>query len=174
LATLGRPRGTKERWNVGKRTKSVSERFWEKVSVPDDTSQCWEWQANIVYGYGMFVENRKSILAHRWSYIFHNGEIPEGLYVLHKCDNRKCVNPQHLFLGTYKDNAVDRQRKGRGVIPDNRGENHGMSRLTESAVREIRELHKAGVPAADIGSRFGIDRRTVGKVANRKSWKHVQ
>ena len=79
---------------------------------------CWEWQAcTRPDGYGHYRYKYKNWLAHRFSWTLTNGEILEELCVLHKCDNRKCVNPNHLFLGTYKDNAVDRENKGRGVYP---------------------------------------------------------
>ena len=93
--------------------KSIHKRFWEKVKIglPD---KCWEWQANLGRGYGMFSIEGRSIVAHRVSWTMLRGPIPEGMLVLHKCDNRKCVNPNHLFIGTQSDNVCDMLAKGRG------------------------------------------------------------
>ena len=93
--------------------KSIWKRFWSKVHVklPED---CWEWQANLGKGYGMFWFGKDSIVAHRVSWMMLRGPIPEGMNVLHRCDNRKCVNPNHLFIGTQSDNVCDMLSKGRG------------------------------------------------------------
>ena len=91
--------------------KTTKERFWEKV---DKSGDCWKWIAHLLKGYGRFRLNNKTWSAHRVSWTLHYGEIPEGMCVLHRCDNPGCVNPEHLFLGTRTDNMKDRDQKGRG------------------------------------------------------------
>ncbi len=94
--------------------KTLAQRFWPKVGKPNRTSGCWNWTgATINTGYGSICHDGKHCLAHRASWQIHKGEIPGKLLVLHRCDNRLCVNPAHLFLGTKKDNAIDMVKKGR-------------------------------------------------------------
>lgn len=166
---MGRPKGSKNRTS-----KSISSRFWSKVLIPSDKSpyDCWTWTAFIhPSGYGTFRLNGKEILAHRMAWILTNGEIPDDKYVCHHCDNRICCNPSHLFLGTAKDNAHDRDNKGRTVVPDNRGSKHGMSKLTEEDVLDIREFLDWGVHTqSELADKYGVDRRTINKIYNRRAW----
>jgi hypothetical protein len=90
------------------------ERFWNKV---EKTETCWNWVGAKRHGYGVIKINHKSISTHRFSYEINIGQIPEGLLVCHSCDNPSCVNPDHLFLGTYSDNMIDARNKERLVIP---------------------------------------------------------
>lgn len=94
--------------------RSTDERFYKKVEQPPYSAACWLWLASRnPDGYGHFFYNDSIVAAHRVSWMMHRGEIPAGLNVLHKCDNPKCVNPAHLFLGTHQDNADDKMKKGR-------------------------------------------------------------
>ena len=97
---------------IGTILKPFPQRFWDKVR---ETEQCWEWQgARATNGYGHFATRTgQFVSAHRLCWMLVFGEIPEGLLVLHTCDNRRCVNPKHLFLGTHSDNNLDMYRKGR-------------------------------------------------------------
>ena len=93
------------------------ESFWNKVNIRSE-NECWEWNAGLRTGYGVFKVNRKSKSAHRLSYLLSYNKDPGELCVCHKCDNRKCVNPNHLFLGTQKENMQDCKNKNRLVIPE--------------------------------------------------------
>jgi len=93
--------------------KNVEKRFWSKVDVKSK-NECWEWVAGKRRdGYGRFTIGNKEALPHRVSYKIHNGRIPKNMLILHKCDNRACVNPNHLYAGTQQDNMDDMYRKGR-------------------------------------------------------------
>jgi hypothetical protein len=168
MKSRGRPKGTKNKWHW---RSPLEERFWEKVDKKGE-NECWNWLAFVhPTGYGKIAINRKMYHAHRISWELTNGKIPEGMFVLHKCDNRKCVNPDHLFLGSNKDNMKDMVNKGRGKHPDNRGERHGLHKLTEENVRKIREIYKTKVyTQEEIGNMFGIKRQQVSTIILRKTW----
>jgi HNH endonuclease len=149
------------------------ERFWEKV-VPGPANECWLWTGmvliNVGYGYLQTLARngpRKVITAHRLSYHIHKGD-PGKLYVLHTCDNRLCVNPNHLFLGTHLENLEDMYQKQR----HSHGESHGMHKLNESQVREIRRRADTGENQGKIAADFGISRTSVHDVRF-KSWQHL-
>jgi hypothetical protein len=121
---------------------------------------------------------RKAERAHRLSWAIHYGPIPVGLFVCHKCDNRKCVRPDHLFLGTAKDNLSDMGRKGRQflqICPERRrrGVDHFNSKLNDSMVIEMRQLRENGWTLTKLGEKFGIHFSTVHDVVKRKIWTHV-
>lgn len=140
---------------------------------------CWEWiSAKDKNGYGItsISPPRKNVRAHRLMYILTKGDIPEGYLVCHNCptgDNPSCINPDHLFLGTAKDNSKDRDKKGRGRTQDQRGEKNHMATLNEEKVLEIRKLYNEGVRECDLVRKFGIRQATISKVLLRKRWKHI-
>jgi hypothetical protein len=145
---------------------TIEERFWKYVDKrgPDD---CWEWQGATTSGYGAFAPYMHlNILAHRYSYELHNRPIPDGMFVCHRCDNRPCVNPNHLFLGTLQDNHADMVQKGRHRP-------HG-GKLTAEQVLEIRKLHRDGMTETAIAKLFGVGQTSISKIVLRHSWKHVE
>jgi len=134
---------------------------------------CWEWTGRTSEGYGALTRERTPVRAHRIAYELWVGPIPEGLDVLHHCDNRLCFNPEHLFLGTNTDNIHDMWAKGRGKLIHKKGMDVPNSKLTDSDVREIRRLGKAGMFQRDIGKRFGVTHPVIGKILRRTAWSHV-
>ncbi len=158
-----------------KNEKNVIDRFYKKVSV-SVISPCWLWEGSFNNkGYGWFNRAGKVELAHRASWILHYGEIPPGMSVLHKCDVRNCVNPDHLFIGTPKQNMQDCSNKGRLSInlPFYKGEQHGMAKLTDDSVREIRVRYAQGESSRKLGKEFGVSQTTVLDAVNKILWKHV-
>lgn len=148
---------------------SVQARFFIKVLK---THSCWFWtgavQAN---GYGRFKFQDKIHLAHRVSWFLAKGEWPKNL-LLHKCDVRHCVNPEHLFEGDYADNRCDCVQKHRNISVAPRGEDSHLSSIGENDVREIRALEGRTSQEA-IADRFGISQGTVSKIIRREIWRHV-
>ena len=112
---------------------TVIEKFWSRVDKGDE-DECWEWMGAVSSsGYGSFQIRGRNWLPHRFSWIFHNGEVNSELFVCHHCDNKLCVNPKHLFIGTQRDNMLDMLDKGRGVVGMNfnQGEKHGTIEKTQ-------------------------------------------
>lgn len=145
-------------------------RFWSKVAV-GDPSECWEWLAGENgRGYGSFRIREKMCQAHRVAWHLTFGPIPEGLCVLHKCDNRGCCNPYHLFLGTVADNSADALRKGRIA----RGEGASNAKLTEDDVLDIRELYTTGEWTLDeLAEEFDVGHSAVSRITRRVTWRHL-
>ena len=146
------------------------------ISISD--SGCWEWKGCVQSnGYGRITYKRKTSGVHRLSYRAFLGEIPEGHDVCHRCDNRKCVNPSHLFVGTRKDNMEDCVKKGRqakgNMLPDRRGEKSSFAKLSESDVIEIRDLASSGLPTNEIAKKFNVSADNIRRIKRRDTWSHV-
>ena len=149
---------------AGKVTRSVEERFWEKVNK---TPRCWLWTAHgNDKGYGMFWVKDRNEFAQRVSWRLRFGEFNRELRVLHRCDNPACVRPDHLFLGTPTDNMLDRDRKGRQA----KGERNGNRKLTEAKVRAIRRSTRS---AMALARQYGIDVTHVWNIVKRRQWRHI-
>lgn len=152
---------------------TLEERFWNFVQKKSD-NECWEWQGQILNGYGRISLGAKSLGsdgAHRVSWrIANKQEIPDGMFVMHKCDNPCCVNPNHLTIGTPKDNSDDMIRKGRKkqVIP--LGEHNGKSLLNEEKVRVIRS---STLNHAALGRLLGVSSGCVRSVRIGRTWSHI-
>lgn len=130
-------------------------------------SGCWEWQRSRRNGYGMIAWKGREHSAHRLSYETFVGPIPKGLVVRHGCDNPCCVNPNHLRLGTQRDNVIDREIRGRRDV---RGEQVGTSKLTEQQVREIKS---SNLSLLTLAKKFDVDKSNIHAIKSGKAWKHV-
>lgn len=154
------------------RTRVQAERFWEKVDRTGGDATCWPWIAGTNHkGYGTFsISHAHSSLAHRISWIMENGPIPAGKYVLHSCDNPRCVNPRHLFLGSLADNMRDMCEKGRSC----KGTEHPHSKLNDEAARGIRALRANDhLSIRTIARRYGVSPTTIRQVLDGVTWKQA-
>lgn len=182
---------------AGRRWLPFEERFWGRVQKTDG---CWLWTGNkmrrgygITYNAGIY-EGGKREPAHRISYRLAYGDFPKNLLVCHHCDNPPCVKPDHLFLGTHKDNFLDAKNKNRvptgvrhwtSVKPELikrgfksperalSGSTNPNSRLTEKDVSRIRFLRSKGSKYADLAKAFNVKQDTIEGICLRRSWKHI-
>lgn len=147
--------------------RPLVDRFWEKV---DKGEGCWEWTANCLKKkdgtkrYGLLGAGRRGegmLYAHRVSWELHNGAIPQGLMVLHRCDNPLCVRPDHLFLGDQTDNMQDMIRKGRGGRTGPKAGTGAKSTLTKRQIVSMRREGEAGVGMGTLSDKYGVCVSTV-------------
>lgn len=153
----------------------VKKRFDKYVVIPKDyINDCWGWSAGTCeFGYGRLgIGNNKVAKAHRLSWQFFNGPVPEGLHVLHRCDNPPCCNPNHLFLGTNADNVADKEAKGRGNHAT--GDRHGMAKLCSHDIPDIKRLHAEGYSGAKIAAEYGVCYSTIRRILSGAIWKKVE
>jgi hypothetical protein len=165
-------------------TTQPAERFWAKVQKTD---ACWIWTGSKnEFGYGTFTRRsgESPRRAHRFAWELVRSAIPKGLSVLHNCDNPACVNPDHLFLGTHRDNMHDMVQKGRARVggpsqqPNTeqraRGQQHGCAKLADTDVRVIRSERAAGVRVTALMQRFNVSRNTIQRIVHRRLWTHLE
>lgn len=149
----------------------------QRLSKIDPATGCWNWNISNGSKYGRLIVGsrtdgtRKSVGAHRYSFETFNGPIPDGLEVCHRCDNPACVNPEHLFAGTRKENMNDRDAKGRNKIQ--RGEKCGTAKLLEVDVVAAKRLRLKGQSYQEIADRFGVHKKTIMNAVSGKQWAHL-
>lgn len=160
--------------NVGTRARgTVEERFWRFVDKKTDI-ECWNWTGNLVAGYGRISLGARKDGAtgsHRFSWELHNRQsIPNGMVVMHSCDNPLCVNPNHLSVGTYKDNTQDMIAKGRKVVVAPVGDKNGKALINEEVVKEIRA---SNLSHAELGRQFNVSPNCIRGVRIGRTWNHI-
>lgn len=163
-------------------SEDVAKRFWSKV---EKTDSCWVWRASTLVdtGYGQFaIKHNVNRHAHRVAYELVNGKIPPGMVVCHKCDNRLCVNPDHLFIGTYQDNMRDMVAKGRqnwGIkfwSEEKRksysGKNSSNAKYSLATIKRVRQLRKEGHSFREISKDTGVSYTQVRRIVYKENWKY--
>jgi hypothetical protein len=149
--------------------------YFKQRALHATPEECWLWGGEITrHGYGRAHCDYQRLAAHRLSWIIQFGDIPDGLFVCHHCDVKRCVNPNHLFLGTQSENIQDMIAKDRGRAKP--GERHPASKLTAEQVGFIRANYIFRHPEfgqAPLAKRFGVSSAKIGQVVHRKCWKHI-
>lgn len=145
-------------------------RFLARVDRSGGADACWPIDGVKVHGYGRFHARRKQWQAHRIAYALAFDRAPDGLFVCHRCDNRACCNPRHLFLGTSQDNMDDMVAKGRQAV----GRRHGLAKLDEMTVQGIRAAHAGGVGYKRLALRFGVSKSNIRFIVKGKTWSWSQ
>ncbi len=155
--------------------RPLAERFWDYVDKGEGADACWEWAKAIMRtGYGCVRSKNVTLACHRVAWELTNGVITDpDVCVLHRCDNRKCVRPDHLFIGTRADNVRDMHEKGRGAGQFARGDAHPRSKVTTGQVLQIRARREAGETMPAIAKDYGISPENVSGITNGHHWTHV-
>jgi hypothetical protein len=172
-----------QRQRALKRWPVTADRFWCNVNkngpVPPhrpDLGPCWEWTAHVLdSGYGESTYKGKQMRAHRISFLIHTGTLTPGMCVCHKCDNRRCVNPLHLFEGTKKQNTHDMIEKGRDDLAHPQpGELNGSVKLSSAQVLEIRSAYKGeNGQQTSLAKQYGVSQAAIWNIVMRRSWRHL-
>lgn len=148
---------------------------FDDAYAPEPNTGCWLWVRSLnSNGYGQLSRNGKQHQAHRYSWALHNGPIPAGLYVCHRCDTRACVNPEHLFLGTALDNMQDMKRKGRERHPGRKGEANPEAKLNAASVLAIRAALASGERPVSLAAQYGVTTSLVSHIKRRTVWAHLE
>lgn len=160
-------------------------RFQIRVDMTNGPHRCWPWMQGLDQdGYGLFRTPLSQLRAHRVAWLIHKGPIPDDLCVCHKCDNPKCCNQRHLFLATNQGNTQDKVNKGRSAfgvkngayrMPERirKGITHGMHRLKEADVIEVRTLYAGGTKRVRLAQMFACSPGNISCIVTRKTWRHV-
>lgn len=152
--------------------QKIERLFWRHVVI-GNPDECWNWDSPHSTGYGRFQFKKQRYGAHRISWVLANGPVLNNLCVCHHCDNRACVNPAHLFLGTYHDNILDAARKGRHKNPQLIGYKNPMAKLSVKDVIEIRKRHAEGETQRTIANDYPVDFKAISKICLRQRWRHI-
>lgn len=167
LRKIGKGRFCSYRCGSAFQFRNPEARFWPKVIIGPD---CWLWAGKVkTVGYGSIVVNGRECYAHRFAWELNFGPVPDGKLVCHHCDNRRCVRPDHLFVGTDADNHADMVGKKR----HRHGEEHHCCKLSAVQVIEIRRLAATGLGKRKLGRRFGVNAGTIGAILSGRTWKHL-
>lgn len=169
-------------FRISKATKSEKlerlKQSFEKHVIRQE--ECWDWKGPLDKGgYSIMSCKRQlgSDRGHRASWIIYKGNIPKDKVVCHKCDNPICTNPEHLWLGTQKQNNDDKIKKGRAIYtkpPLKKGIENGASKLKEDQVKEIKELLKTDMSQSEIGKKFDVSKTTIYRIKHGKNWSHIE
>lgn len=150
---------------TGRPPRPVGERFAAFVGPPD-AKGCRLWLGRLANGYGRIQVNGRATKAHRVALELSGVPVPRDAIVCHRCDNRRCVNPAHLYVGTHKDNANDRETRGRGI----RGDTHHKSKLTRKTVAAMRVRHALGENFSQLGREYGVSSVAARNAIIGKTW----
>lgn|SRR6266850_556922 len=159
-----------------RRIKSIAQRLNERV-VKLQGNSCWLWQGFVEKsGYpriSIGLRHGRNLRANRVAWQLKYGKIPEGKLVLHSCDNKRCVRPSHLFLGTHQDNMDDMVKKGRSLKMDETFARRFPCKLSVEKAKEIRTLHSTGVQQKTLAEKFSVSRALVCAIVHNKVWQEV-
>jgi hypothetical protein len=157
-------------FNRWKDRPKAHEILFKNINIASE-NDCWVYKGNIKRGYGSIYSNGHCIGAHRVSYQYHKGEIPESMFICHACDNKLCVNPKHLFIGTPLDNMRDKIQKGRSNYA--LGSNTGSPKLTETQVKEIKLKLLQNLSIKCLSEEYNVCRETIRRIKIGRRWSHI-